>query len=332
MMRIAILGAGAWGTALAVHFAHSHQVNLWTRNDSHAASMQAARLNQRYLPETLLPDNITIHSDLASALINTDLALIVTSMAGLRPTLHALAQQHYRAPVISACKGLEQDTMLLPHEVVKETLGEAHPFAMLSGPSFAKEVALGLPAAITLASTDAALAQKLAEALHDHRLRIYSNHDLLGVEIGAALKNIMAIAAGISDGLALGHNARAALLTRSIAEITRFGIKLGAQAETFMGLSGIGDLILTATGNLSRNRRVGLMLAEGKKLDDILQALGHVAEGVPTTREVFHQAQKLGLEMPITEAVYQLLFANVPAKAIVNQLMGRSQKSELFST
>lgn len=330
-MRIAILGAGAWGTALAVHFAHSHQVTLWTRNEEHAASMQRERTNQRYLPESRLPDNLVIQSDLAVALSNAELALIATSIAGLRPTLRVLAQQDYHGPIISACKGLEQDTMLLPHEVVKAELGDTQPFAMLSGPSFAKEVALGLPAAVTLASKDASFAQHMAEALHDQRLRIYSNHDLIGVEIGAALKNIMAIAAGISDGLELGHNARAALLTRSIAEITRFGIARGAQAETFMGLSGIGDLILTATGNLSRNRRVGLMLAEGKQLNDILQTLGHVAEGVPTTREVFHQAQKLGVDMPITKAVYQLLFDNLPAKAIVNQLMGRSQKTESLS-
>lgn len=326
-MDIAILGAGAWGTALAIHFAQRHHVTLWARQSAHAKAMQKKRANQRYLPDINLPDHLHITSDLSLALANTDVSLIVTPMSGLRATLKALKNQNYASPILSACKGLEQDTMLLPHSVAESELGD-HPFGMLSGPSFATELAQGLPAAVTLAAKDSAFAQKMAEKLHDQRLRIYSTHDLIGVEIGAALKNIMAIAAGVSDGLHLGHNARAALLTRSIAEITRFGVALGANPGTFMGLSGIGDLILTATGNLSRNRRVGLLLAEGKKLEDILLSLGHVAEGVPTTREVWHQAQKLQIDMPITEAVYQLLFHGISAQKVVDQLMGRSQKPE----
>ena len=326
-MHIAILGAGAWGTALAIHFSHAHQVTLWTRQTQHADALQQDRVNTRYLPEVPLPASIHIKADLLAALSHTDLALIATPMAGLRPTLHALTQAGYTSPVIWACKGLEQDTMLLPHAVAEAIL-PGHNFGMLSGPSFALEVAQGLPAAITLAANDKGFAQHMAEKLHDNKLRIYSSSDLIGIEIGAAVKNIMAIAAGVSDGLALGHNARAALLTRGMAEMMRFGVALGAQAETFMGLSGLGDLILTATGNLSRNRRVGLMLAEGKNLDEAVHSLGHVAEGVPTTREVTHQAQQLGIDMPITFAVYQLLFANQSAKTVVTQLMDRSPKAE----
>jgi glycerol-3-phosphate dehydrogenase (NAD(P)+) len=325
-MHIAILGAGAWGTALAIHFSHTHQVTLWARQ--HADALSQHRVNSRYLPDISLPLSIHIEANLSQALLNTDLALIATPMAGLRPTLERLAQACYQSPVLWACKGLEQKTMLLPHKIAESLLPLGHPFGMLSGPSFAVEVAQGLPAAITLASTHKAFAQQMAEKLHDNRLRIYSSTDLIGIEIGAAVKNIIAIAAGVSDGLALGHNARAALLTRGMAEMARFGVALGAQTETFMGLSGMGDLLLTATGDLSRNRQVGLMLAQGRSLDEAMQSLGHVAEGVPTTREVAHQAQQLGIDMPITFAVYQLLFAQQSASAVVNQLMGRRQKAE----
>ena len=327
-MRIAILGAGAWGTALAICFSRAHQVTLWTRDRQHAQFMLQQRINTRYLPEIILPAPIRIETDIIQAIHNTDIALIATPMAGLRATLATLARSHYASPIIWACKGLEKDTMLLPHAVAEAELPLGHTFAMLSGPTFAMEIAQGLPASITLASTDTQFVHNLAEQLHNPRLRIYSSTDLIGVEIGAAVKNIMAIAAGVSDGLALGYNARAALLTRSIAEMTRFGVSLGAQAETFMGLSGMGDLLLTSTSNLSRNRRVGLMLAEGKSLNEALHSLGHVAEGVPTTREVMHQAETLGVEMPITSAVYQLLFNNLPASMAVEQLMGRDRKAE----
>jgi glycerol-3-phosphate dehydrogenase (NAD(P)+) len=327
-MHIAILGAGAWGTALAIHFSRTHQVTLWTRQIQHANALRQQRVNSRYLPDIPLPASIRIEANLNQALSHTDLALVATPMAGLRPTLQVLTQSAYTAPVVWACKGLEQETMLLPHAVAEAVLPLGHTFGMLSGPSFALEVAQGLPAAITLASSNQDFAHAMAEKLHDNRLRIYSSTDLIGIEIGAAVKNIMAIAAGVSDGLALGHNARAALLTRGMAEMARFGVALGAQTETFMGLAGLGDLILTATGNLSRNRQVGLMLAEGKSLDEAVQSLGHVAEGVPTTREVTHQAQQLNIDMPITFAVYQLLFANQSASAVVNQLMGRRQKAE----
>lgn len=327
-MRIAIMGAGAWGTALAIHFSRVHSVILWTREQDHAEQMAQTRTNARYLAGVCLPETLAITSHLEQAIAQTDMALIVTPMAGLRSTLHALVQAGYQAPVIWACKGLEQDTMLLPHRVAQAELPAGQAFGMLSGPSFAIEIAKGLPAAVTLAAHDGQFAGQMAEALHDSQLRIYSSDDLIGVEIGAAVKNIIAIAAGVCDGLALGHNARAALLTRSLAEMIRFGVAMGARAETFIGLSGVGDLILTATGNLSRNRQVGLMLAEGKNLQEILQSLGHVAEGVPTTREVMCQAQKLGIDMPITSAVYALLFSHLPVYAAVALLMERSQKAE----
>ncbi|NHQ84507.1 NAD(P)-dependent glycerol-3-phosphate dehydrogenase [Iodobacter sp. HSC-16F04] len=327
-MKLAVLGAGSWGTALAIRFADRHQVALWSRDAEQVKEMQATRANPRYLSETVFPASLTVTHDLARAVADAELVLIVTPMSGLRSSLKALRDLNSKAAVLWACKGLEAGTMLLPHQVARQELADEVPRGMLSGPSFAQEVAKGLPAAVTIAASDAQFARHTVEELNTSVLRLYASDDLIGVEIGAAVKNVIAIAAGVCDGLSLGLNARAALLTRGLAEMARFAAALGGKTETMMGLAGIGDLMLTATGDLSRNRRVGLLLAQGLSLDDILKNLGHVAEGVPTAREVLRQANDLGIDMPITAAVCKMLFEQMPVQDILSELMGRSPKME----
>ena len=327
-MKIAVLGAGAWGTALAIRFADQHDVALWSYKPEEIDSIRENGINVRYLPGIALPATLQLSSNLAEAIHGSELLVIATAMAGLRPTLRSLRQLGSTTPLIWVCKGLEAGTMKLPHQVAEEEMDSGVPCGTLSGPSFALEVAKGLPAAVTLASSDSAFACKTAEQLNSTILRLYASDDIVGVEIGAAVKNVLAIAAGVCDGLKLGFNARAALLTRGLAEMTRFGTAMGAKPETFMGLSGVGDLILTATGDLSRNRRVGLLLAEGLDLDGILKNLGHVAEGVPTAREVRDQAERMGVDMPITRAVCRLLFEQAPPQEILTELMGRAPKME----
>ena len=327
-MNIAILGAGAWGTALAVSLSARHRVTLWARDAGQIAKMATNRCNQRYLPEIPLPQEIRFTADLSAALDDAELILLVVPIAALRVTLSRIAELSQPIPVIWACKGFEAGTARLPHQVVAETLPLSFLNGVLSGPSFALEVARGLPTALTLASADGEFARQMARSLHHARLRIYSSTDVIGVEVGGAVKNVLAIAAGISDGLGFGHNARAALITRGLAEMTRLGLKLGGCAETLGGLSGAGDLILTCTGDLSRNRRVGMLLAQQQALPDILQQLGHVAEGVYTVREVHQLAQRLGLDMPISAAVYRILYEQVPAASAVEDLLSRSPNTE----
>jgi glycerol-3-phosphate dehydrogenase (NAD(P)+) len=323
-MKIAVLGAGAWGTALALAFSGRHSVCLWTWQAEHAAAMDAARENLEFLPGYALPANLTVSADVATAMADASLALVATPMAGLRNTVGALGGH---LPFLWVCKGLEAGTGLLPHQVV-EQLGTQVPCGALTGPSFAEEVAKGLPTAVTLASRDLAFARDMAEALHTSRLRIYANDDIVGAEVGGAVKNVLAIATGLCDGLGLGLNARAALMTRGLAEITRFGAALGARRETFMGLAGLGDLILTCTGDLSRNRRVGLALSSGRPVDAIQRELGHVAEGVMTAREVLRRANELGVDMPITEAICAVLDGRIKAAETVERLMARDTKTE----
>lgn len=327
-MKLTILGGGAWGTALAVSFATRHQVTLWTREAEHAARLARDRRNDRYLPGIPLPANLAIHHDLGRALSDCDLMLAVTSTSGLAATLTACAGVRNDLPILWACKGFESATGRLPHEIVAATLTSGVARGALSGPSFALEVAQGKPAAVTLASEDAQFATSTAAALNGAALRIYSSGDLVGVELGGALKNVMAIAAGISDGLELGNNARAALVTRGLAEMTRLGVKLGGLPETFMGLTGLGDLLLTATGDLSRNRTVGRQLASGKSLDTILRELGHVAEGVSSARAALALARRTGVTMPITEAVCAVLFEQLSPRDAVQQLLSRDPKPE----
>ena len=333
-MNISILGAGAWGTALAISLSTNansnsrHQVTLWTREQEHFNELQSQRVNRRYLPDFPLPDSLRLACDLDAAVDAAELALIVVPAAGLRETLRGLVACGKTVPVVWGCKGFEAQSAKLPHQVVEEEYAGVAPCGVLSGPSFAQEVASGLPAALTLASHDEAFSLSIAAQLHNARLRVYSSKDVVGVETGGAVKNVIAIAAGISDGMGFGHNARAALITRGLAEISRLGLKLGGSMETFMGLTGMGDLILTCTGDLSRNRRVGLMLAAGRTLPDILHELGHIAEGVYTAQEVLRLSRKLDVEMPITQAVCSVLHDGVPAKTAVEVLLNREPKKE----
>ncbi len=326
-MKVGILGAGAWGTSLAVALAASHEVTLYAREEGLPEAMQAARENKLFLPGITIPPAVALTGEFARAVAG-DLIIAATPVAGLRPTLKQLRALGSRTPVIWLCKGFETGTSKLPHQIAAEELAQGVCYGALSGPSFAIEVARGLPVALTLASPDQAFAARTAAQLHGGMMRIYSSNDIAGVEIGGAVKNVMAIATGISDGLGLGHNARAALITRGLAEMARLGVALGGKMETFMGLTGMGDLILTATGDLSRNRTVGLKLASAQKLDDVLGSLGHVAEGVYTARETLALAQKYKVDMPVTRAVCAVLFEGAKPRDAVASLLAREARSE----
>jgi glycerol-3-phosphate dehydrogenase (NAD(P)+) len=327
-LTLSVLGAGAWGTALAISLAARHRVRLWARRPEHAAAMRLAGENRDYLPGYPFPAAIDLTDDLRTATRDSALLIAAVPSGGFRSLLAQLDTLGPRQPLIWVCKGFETGRQRLLHQVANDVWPGHAAFGVLSGPSFAQEVAAGLPTALTLAAHDAAFAHHWADKLHGERLRIYTSSDLVGVEIGGAVKNVMAIAAGICDGLGFGLNARAALVTRALAEMTRLGLALGARAETFMGLSGMGDLLLTATGDLSRNRRVGLRLADGATLDTILRELGHIAEGVNSAREVNALATRIGVDMPITRMVCRILFDGLPAHDAVSTLLGRELKAE----
>lgn len=332
-MKICVLGAGAWGTALAVNAAERHAVTLWARDAVQAAAMAADRENARYLPGVALPSSLAVTAGPpAAARTGADLVIVATPMAALREQLSQL--RACAAPVAWLCKGVEAvqsgiDAFgLLPHEIQQQAAPGLQAGA-LSGPSFALEVAQGRPTALVAASAHAHVRDTLVEAFHGPSLRVYANDDLVGVEVGGAVKNVLAIATGLCDGLSLGLNARAALVTRGLAEMTRFGLALGARADTFMGLSGLGDLVLTSTGDLSRNRKVGLLLAQGRTLAQAIESLGHVAEGVYCARTVLLRARRLGVEMPITEGVVALLDGRMRPAEAVAALMGRDPAAEI---
>jgi glycerol-3-phosphate dehydrogenase (NAD(P)+) len=341
-MKIIVIGAGAWGTAMAVSAARNpsgHQVVLWARDAAQAEFMSAERTNARYLPGIPLPHALILRggdtAGLMQAVPEADLIVVATPVAGLRPTLAQLGD--VRVPVAWLCKGFEpaQDPQaphpfgLMPHEIQRQVAPGALAGA-LSGPSFAQEVARGQPTALVAASRHPTVRDAMVEAFHGPTLRVYANDDLVGVEVGGAVKNVLAIATGLADGLNLGLNARAALITRGLAEIARLGAALGAQHETFMGLSGLGDLVLTATGDLSRNRRVGLLLAEGMTVAQAVESLGHVAEGVYCARTVLQRARHLGVDMPITDCVVRLLDGQLKPVEAVAALMGRDPKGEIL--
>ena len=327
-MKLAVLGAGAWGTALSISLARRHAVVLWARDEAQAREVAATRTNRRYLPDFSLPAAVAVSGDLDAALDGCELVLIATPTAGLRPTLRRLRAAANAAPLVWLCKGFEAESAQLPHQIAAQEASTAPARAALSGPSFASEIARGLPAALTLASSDPRFAARIARELHHPALRIYSSEDAVGVEVAGAVKNVIAIAAGISDGLGLGYNARAALITRGLAEITRLGLRLGGRLETFMGLAGAGDLILTCTGDLSRNRSVGLGLARGTELSALLRDLGHVAEGVYTARAVDRLSAEIGVEMPITRAVCRIMDGSISARDAVHELLQRDSKPE----
>jgi len=327
-MNIAILGAGAWGTAIGINLAARHEVRLWARDPALVAALRADGANRRYLPGFKLPPALVPVADLARALDGAELILAAVTTGGLRATLRAVRSAGRAAPLVWLCKGFESGQAQLPHQVCAEEWPDSVPRAALSGPSFAEEVAQGLPAALALASTDGGFARAAARDLHGPTLRIYPSEDVVGVAAAGAIKNVMAIAAGVSDGLGLGLSARAALITRGLAEMTRLGVALGGRSETFMGLAGVGDLLLTCTGDLSRNRRVGLALARGAALAEVLAGLGHTAEGVHTARAVAELAQVLKVEMPITRAVCRVLDDPRQARDAVQELLAREQKAE----
>ncbi|RZU02380.1 NAD(P)H-dependent glycerol-3-phosphate dehydrogenase [Rivibacter subsaxonicus] len=342
-MKITVLGAGAWGSALAASAAASgmHEVLLWARDAQQAQAIAATRVNARYLPEVALPPALNISADLDAVLAHctqapADAALLViaTPMAGLREMLaRCAASLPAGHGLLWLCKGFEAGSGLLGHEIARDVAPGLRT-GILSGPSFALEVARGQPTALVAASFDDRLPQQAIEAFHAETLRVYSSADPVGVEVGGAVKNVLAIATGICDGMSQadaagpGLNARAALITRGLAEMTRLGLALGAREHTFMGLSGLGDLVLTATGALSRNRRVGLELAQGKPLAQVLAELGHVAEGVASAAVVLQRARALGVEMPITEAVVEVIEGRSRAAEALARLMRREARAE----
>ena len=338
-MDIVVLGAGAWGTALAIGAARlpgePHRVTLWARDGAQVAAMRAARENTRYLSGVALPPGLLLAGDdgawPSETLARADLVIVATPMASLRGMLQRLAS--HAGPVAWLCKGFEAPLGeggapgLLGHEI-QAAVAPALKAGVLSGPSFALEVARGQPTALVAASAHASVREALVAAFHGPSLRVYANEDAVGVEVGGAVKNVLAIATGLCDGLNLGLNARAALITRGLAEMTRLGLALGARAETFMGLSGLGDLVLTATGDLSRNRKVGQLLAQGLSLQQAVDSLGHVAEGVYSARTVAQRARLLGVDMPISEGVVALLDGRLEPAQAVATLMGRDPKEE----
>ena len=332
-MNVCVLGAGAWGTALAIHIAKKHNVVLWARDSSHVSGMQKSRSNPLYLGDFIFPKNLALENDLEIAIEGAEILISVVPTSGFRSVLNKIQKINKNIPIIWANKGLEKGTAKLPHEVAIDELGslnansERH-FGVISGPSFAAELVRALPTAVTMASINEDLSSMAAKLFHHSNMRVYTSNDVIGVSVGGALKNVIAIASGISDGMGFGNNARAALITRGLTEISRFGVALGAKQETFNGLAGAGDLVLTCTGEYSRNREVGIRLAKGQDLKEILTGLGHVAEGVFTAAEVVGRSKKLGIEMPITQEVFAVIHKRKSPREAVLDLLDRSIKQE----
>jgi glycerol-3-phosphate dehydrogenase (NAD(P)+) len=331
MKRIAIIGAGSWGTALAVIAARAgHAVCLWSRNSEVVSSIDERRVNSRYLTSTSIPDSVIATTDINAALRGASMVVLAAPSHAARELLLAMSPSLEEAAiVVSVSKGIEIETGKRVSEIAKEVLGNPHPFVCLSGPSFAKEVVKGHPTAIVAASKDILAARTVQNDLSFENLRIYTNTDVIGTELGGSVKNVMAIAAGMAAGLGFGSNSVAALITRGLAEITRFARREGAQVETLMGLAGLGDLVLTCTGSLSRNRFVGEELGKGRTLEEIVAELKEVAEGINTARAVKKLADRAGLEMPITNEVNAVLYDGKPAREAVAELMSRPLREEL---
>ena len=332
MGTVTVLGGGSWGTALALQLSRvGHSVRLWARDPAFVASLATARENETYLPGVPLPDTIQPTPSLADACADSEMLVVVCPSKGMRPLAETLRQTVRGRPIfVSAAKGVEQGTHLTMTAILREVLGAEHAsrVAVLSGPSFAREVAAGVPTAVTSASADISVAERVQQLFNSQTFRVYSSTDVVGVEIGGAVKNVIAIAAGVSDGLGFGHNSRAALITRGLAEISRLALELGAERQTLAGLAGMGDLVLTCAGDQSRNRTVGLRLGRGESLDQIVASMKEVAEGVHNTRTVRELARSVRVEMPITERMYELLYENKPPKQAVVELMTRSLRRE----
>lgn len=326
-----VIGAGSYGTALAITLARNgHQVVLWGHDPDHIHALQAARCNQTFLPDVPFPDSLCLETDLSQALAASRNVLVVVPSHVFGDVLRQI-KPHLRADarLVWATKGLEAETGRLLQDVAREALGEQIPLAVVSGPTFAKELAAGLPTAIALAATDSEFADDLQRLLHCGKsFRVYSNPDFVGVQLGGAVKNVIAIGAGMSDGIGFGANARTALITRGLAEMTRLGVALGADPTTFMGMAGLGDLVLTCTDNQSRNRRFGMMLGQGMDVQGAQDKIGQVVEGYRNTKEVLALAQRHGVEMPITEQLWQVLYCGKDAREAALSLLGRTRKDE----
>jgi glycerol-3-phosphate dehydrogenase (NAD(P)+) len=328
---ITILGAGSYGTALALCFArNNNKTILWGRSPDHLAQMSAERCNQRYLPDTQFPDSLLIEADLETAVrASVNILVVVPSHAfgAMLNQIKPYLKENVR--VLWATKGLEADTGRLLQDVALEILGPDIPLAMLSGPTFAKEMAMRLPTAISLASKDPHFIEIISDLLHcEKSFRVYSNNDFIGVQLGGAVKNVIAIGAGIADGIGFGSNARIALITRGMAELCRLGAAMGAKPETFMGMAGLGDLVLTCTDNQSRNRRFGLALGKGSEVNEAIESIGQVVEGFRNTKEVYLLAERMNVEMPITQQIYEVLYQGKSPKEAAISLLGREKKAE----
>jgi glycerol-3-phosphate dehydrogenase (NAD(P)+) len=333
-MKIAVLGAGSWGTALAALMArHGHAVTLWGRDAAISAAIDQRHENPRYLPGIALPDNLRATTDMAAALATADLVLVVVPSHAFTETLRTLAPlRPGGAGVAWATKGFETGSGRFLHEVAEDILGPDVPLAVVTGPSFAKEVALNLPTAVTVHGNDAAFAQTVAEVMHGPAFRAYTGDDMVGAELGGAMKNVLAVATGVADGMELGLNARAGLITRGLNEMLRLSAVIGAKPETLMGLAGLGDLVLTCTGDLSRNRRLGLALGRGQSLTDAVREIGQVVESVQTADEVMRQAERHGIDLPISSAVRSVLHGDLSPSDGLQQLLAREQKPEYPET
>ena len=329
---IAVIGAGSYGTALAICLARNgNHITLWGRNSQDITQMAQQRLNQKYLPDIRLPDSLHVTADLAEAAASSrDILLVVPSHAFAQTLQQIKPFLQANARVAWATKGLEPETGRLLQDVARDILGEKVSLAVFSGPTFAKEMALGMPTAISLSSTDEEFIAELSDLLHCAKsFRVYTNPDFIGVQLGGAVKNVIAIGAGMADGIGFGANARTALITRGLTEMCRLGCALGAKKDTFMGMAGLGDLVLTCTDNQSRNRRFGLLLGQGKAVDDAMQSIGQVVEGYRNAKEVFNLAQRVGVEMPITEQIFQVLYQGKDVKLAALDLLGREKRDEV---
>ena len=327
---ITLLGAGSWGTALAIQFSRAgHEVRLWGRDPKHLLALERDRCNRRYLPDAPFPQSLRVETDLDQALQGSVDVLIAVPSNGFRQLLEQIRPRLQSGMRLAwATKGFEQGSGKLPHEIATEVLGERWPIAVLSGPTFAREVGAGLPTAMTVASPDEAFAAAIARNISGLNFRAYTSNDVIGVEVGGAVKNVLAIGAGIADGMGYGANTRIALITRGLAEMTRLGEALGARRETFMGLAGLGDLVLTCTDNQSRNRRFGIALAGGHSVEAALKDIRQVVEGYSAAKAVHEVAERMKIEMPICEAAYRVLYADLPIRDAVQVLMAREIRSE----
>ncbi|WP_336278787.1 NAD(P)H-dependent glycerol-3-phosphate dehydrogenase [Bartonella sp. CB175] len=330
-----VIGAGSYGTALAIALArNNHRVLLWGYNPEHIKELQKHRCNQTFLPDIKFPDNVSPEASLETAITESRNILIAVPSHAFRQVLcniQPYLNQHSR--IIWATKGLEPGTGRLLQDVAREILGDKIPLAVFSGPTFAKELAMGFPTVITVAASDAEFSEELQKLFHcDKNFRVYKNSDMIGVQLGGAVKNVIAIGVGISDGMGFGANTRIALITRGLAEISRLGVTMGAEPFTFMGMAGLGDLVLTCTDNQSRNRRFGILLGQGMKIEEAQKQIGQVVEGCFSTSEVYRLAQRLGVEMPITEQIYQILYCSKSVFEAANTLLSRTLKDEMHDT